>query len=219
MMDALPGGAKSAFTEMLERVLPEFMKDRIKTCVPGSILSFDPTTQLAVVQVGLKLQRASDGSYHDPAPVMEVPVQFPGGQAGTLEFKITPGAEGMIFFSQEAADSWIVQGGVVVRSDDRRFSPDDAFFAPGFRSMAGALSSFQNNGIRLRNAAGTSYVWIKDDGTVEIDGAMLNVKCPATFDDDVMTMAQIFNMGVYIGSLHTHQGVESGPDTSGPVTP
>jgi len=208
----------NVFTEMLSKCISEYMKDNVSTSVPGNVLSFDPSTQMAEVQIGLKMHTEAD-EHIDRSPTIYVPVNFWGASGGTLECKVEAGTEGVLFFSQECIDSWVDQGGVAVKSDPRRFSQDDAFFIPGFRSRPGAIKDFANNGIRLRNNAASSYVWVKDDGSIEINGTLLNVLCPARFEADVDTMAALRNFLIDVGYLHTHVGVEAGDDISGPVNP
>lgn len=207
----------SIFTSMMRNCFGELMKD-VKTTAPGHVISFNPATQLAQVQIGLKTT-LRDNSHVDPSLLIEVPVHFWGGPSGTLEAKIVSGTEGLIHFSQECIDSWVEQGGIAIKPEMRRHDQNDAFFIPGVRSKPNAISGFANDGIRLRNADASSYVWVKDDGTVEINGTMLNVLCPATFAADVDTMAALRNFLVDVGYLHTHTGVQAGNGTSGPVTP
>lgn len=202
---------KSPFTSMLEAVMGEYMKDNLYTQVPGHIVDFDPDTQLATVQIGLKGQR-NTGEYETPNPIVMCPVQFSGSQYGTLEFQVGEGTEGLISFSHWAIDTWVQSGGVQVRQDIRQFDGADAFFTPGFRSMPNAIQGFANDGVRLRSADGSAYFWVHGSGVVEVDGTMFVCKCPAQFDD---TMT---NRGKDVSSTHTHNGVQTGNSTTGPVT-
>ena len=207
---------KSPFTEMLEQALGNYLKDFVNTSVPGHVLSFDPATQLAEVQIGI-LRTSLDGSTFAAAPIVEVPVQFPGGAGGSVEFKIEPGDEGAILFSQRCIDEWVNRGGVAPAVDLRRFSENDAKFIPGIRSKKGALPDFQNNGIRIRNRAGTQYIWLNDDGALVINAAAVDITGPVTLHDDVETLAGIKNQGISIGKDHQHSGVETGGGNTGGV--
>lgn len=214
----------SVFTKMLQSCIGDYLKDNVKTSVPGYVLSFDAKTQMAEIQIGLKLHRAT-GEQEDRSPSIYVPVQFWGGSGGTVEAQISRGDEGMLLFSQECIDSWVDQGGVAVKSEPRRFNQNDAVFIPGFRSIPNAITGFANDGIRLRNKAGDAYYWIKNDKSVEVGGAKFVVKCPmevesaATFKSSVLTETTITNQGVSIGIDHKHVGVEAGDDVSGVVSP
>lgn len=224
MNDPLASRTREQFAKMLREIFGEYLKDNVRTSVPGRVLSFDPVTQLAEVQIGLMLEDRL-GNAEPRRPIVRVPVQFWGAAGGTLECRVAEGVEGSIMFSQECIDSWVDQGGVAAKSEPRRFSINDAYFLPGVRSVPGAITAFANDGIRLRSLDGSAYVWIHDDKTVEIDGVSLNIKCPANFEQpanfetSVTTMTTIHNQGVSIGLEHTHQGVMSGPSNTGVVNP
>lgn len=203
---------------MLRGIFGEYLKDNMRTSVPGHVLSFDPATQMAEVQIGLMLEDRL-GAQQPRRPNIQVPVQFWGAAGGTLECRVDNGTEGVLFFSQECIDSWVDQGGVAVKSEPRRFSINDAYFIPGVRSIPGAISDFSNDGIRLRSNDGSAYFWIHDNKELEIDGVSLSVKCPANFEQAVTTATTIHNQGVNIGRTHTHNGVQSGSGNSGVVNP
>ncbi|WP_395605247.1 Gp138 family membrane-puncturing spike protein [Pseudomonas sp. B16120] len=224
MSDPLSSRTQAEYSKMLRGIFGEYLKDNMRTSVPGHVLSFDPSTQMAEVQIGLMLEDRL-GSQQPRRPIIHVPVQFWGAAGGTLECRVARNTEGVLFFSQECIDSWVDQGGVAVKSEPRRFSINDAYFIPGVRSIPGAITDFSNDGIRLRSNDGSSYFWIRDDKTLEMDGVSLNVKCaanfeqPANFERAVTTMTTITNQGVSIGLEHTHGGVMPGSGTSGVVTP
>lgn len=228
MNDPLASRTQAQFVKMLREVFGEYLKDNVRTSVPGHVLSFDPSTQLAEVQIGLMLDDRL-GNSQERRPIVRVPVQFWGGAGGTLECRIGAGVEGIIFFSQECIDSWVDQGGVAIKSEPRRFSINDAYFLPGVRSVPGAISDFANDGIRLRNSAGSVYAWLKDDttvslgngsgfitigadGTVNINGVLISPSSLVTTPSDVVA-------GEISLRLHLTSGVESGDQTSGVPIP
>lgn len=224
MSDPLSSRTQAEYSKMLRGIFGEYLKDNMRTSVPGHVLSFEPETQMAEVQIGLMLEDRL-GSQQPRRPIIHVPVQFWGAAGGTLECRVANGTEGVLFFSQECIDSWVDQGGVAVKSEPRRFSINDAYFIPGVRSIPGAITSFENDGIRLRSNDGSAYFWIHDDKTLEIGGVSLNVKCPTNFEQAVnfelavTTETTIHNQGVSIGLEHGHIGVEQGDDISGVVNP
>ncbi|MBK3476893.1 hypothetical protein JJD66_12430 [Pseudomonas sp. MF6751] len=224
MSDPLSSRTQAEYSKMLRGIFGEYLKDNMRTSVPGHVLSFDPATQMAEVQIGLMLEDRL-GSQQPRRPIIHVPVQFWGAAGGTLECRVASNTEGVLFFSQECIDSWVDQGGVAVKSEPRRFSINDAYFIPGVRSIPGAITDFSNDGIRLRSNDGSAYFWIHDDKTLEMDGVSLNVKCSvnfeksANFEQAVTTITTITNQGVSIGLEHTHGGVMPGSGTSGVVTP
>jgi hypothetical protein len=224
MTDPLASRTQAEFSKMLRDVFGEYLKDNMRTSVPGHVLSFDPKPQMAEVQIGLMMEDRQSGQ-QSRRPIIRVPVQFWGASGGTLECRIGAGTEGVLLFSQECIDSWVDQGGVAVKSEPRRFSINDCYFMPGVRSVPGAITDFANDGIRLRSNDGLAYIWIHDDKTLEFDGVSANFKCPvnfeqrANFEQAVTTMTTIHNQGVSIGLEHEHIGVEAGDDISGSVNP
>lgn len=170
--------------ELIKRTFIEMMKD-IGTSIPGYILAFDPDTQLAQVQIGIE-RKARGGDKFVPAPLVECPVYFPGGAGGCVEFAIEPEDEGIVLFSQRCIDAWRETGGVATNPVMRFHDFSDAYFLPGLRSKPNALSDFQNDGIRMRNVDASAYVWLKSDGSVEIQSTTLT------------------HNGVNIGADHTH---------------
>ena len=157
---------KSAtLTEMIDRTISEILKG-VGTSIPAHILSFDTTTQLAKIQIGIEFIDVQ-GETFNLAPIVNVPVHFSGGDF-VLEHQIDEGNEGLIVVSQRCIDGWKEQGGVAAQTVIRKLDMQDALFIPGFRSKPNAISDFNNNGIRLRNKAGDHYVWLKNTGEIKL---------------------------------------------------
>lgn len=163
---------QSTLAEFFRRSFREAMKD-VYTCVPGHVIAFDPDTQLAQLQIGIERVNA-DGSTENIDPLIECPINFPGGDY-LVEYQIDPGTEGMIHFSQRCIDGWLNTGGVARNPILRFHDISDAYFVPGLRSQPNVLSNFQNNGVRLRNKAGDQFIWLKNNGDGEITVNNLNI--------------------------------------------
>ncbi len=209
------GRAKQA--KLIRDSFIEIMKG-VCTSIPGHVLTFDPDTQLAQVQPGIMRVDINGAEFKVP-PIIEVPVYFPGGDY-CIEYQIDPGCEGDILFSQRCIDGWIQSGGVAANPIGRFHNMQDAMFLPGFRSQPNVLPGFQNNGVRLRNKAGTQFVWLKNDNTISMqngagsfqllaDGSFLINGLKITVDGNVITAA-----GVNLNT-HRHTGVTPGSGTSG----
>lgn len=194
--------SKVTQTELLKTAFREFMKS-VGTNVPGHILSFDKDTQLAQVQIGIE-QVDVNGKTDTPTPLIEVYVWMGGGDY-LVETQIDEGTEGLIIFSQRCIDGWTDTGGVAKNPILRFHDLSDAFFLPGIRSQPNKISSFQNNGIRLRDKAGDNYIWLKNDGTVEMKAVDVNI-----------ISNSLTHNSVNVGDDHTHSGVTTGGGTSGP---
>jgi len=185
---------KLSASEYSRKTFIEMMKD-VATSTVGHILAFDPSTQLAQVQIGI-LRKDINGVTFEPAPIVEVPVYFAGGSEWFVEHQIDPLDEGVVMFSQRCIDGWVTNGGVATNPIDRFHDFQDAMFLPGMRSQPNKINDFQNDGIRLRNKSGTSYIWLKSDG-VEIVSPSLT------------------HNGVNIGDTHTHAYTWTDPAGSG----
>ena len=161
------GRAKQA--KLIRDAFREVMKG-VCTSIPGHVLTFNPVTQLAQVQPGIARVDINGAEFKVP-PVIEVPVYFPGGDF-CVEYQIDPGCEGDILFSQRCIDGWVQSGGIAANPIGRFHSMQDAMFLPGFRSQPNVLPEFQNNGVRMRNRAGTQFVWLKNDNSISMDNGV-----------------------------------------------
>ena len=180
---------KATTTELFERAVSSILQG-VGTSIPGAIQEFDPETQQALVVVGI--EKIIGGQRINIPPIQKVPVIFCGGSYG-LEFELNPGDEGLIIISQRCLDAWKDEGGISTNPIRRFHDIQDAIFIPGVRSQKNKLSNFTNNGIRLRDKDADNYVWLQNDGKVEIKCQGFNVDSP-TFTHN----------GVDIGEDHQH---------------
>lgn len=213
------GRAKQA--KLIRDAFREILKG-VCTSLPGHVLTFDPVKQLAQVQLGVSRVDINGAEFTIP-PIIEVPVYFPGGDY-CVEYQIDSGCEGDILFSQRCIDGWVQSGGVAANPIGRFHNMQDAMFLPGFRSQPNVLPDFQNNGVRLRNKAGTQFVWLKNDNTISMengsgsfqlmaDGSFLINGLQITADGNVITAS-----GTNLNT-HRHGGVTPGSGTSGVPVP
>lgn len=110
----------------------------LHTCSWGSVVSYDATTQTAHVQL---IQRRSyvdaDGNRttERPAPLLDVPVVFPGAGAVSMTWPLAAGDVVLLLFAERALDAWYAGGQEDVDAgDDRHHSLSDAIAIPGLRS-------------------------------------------------------------------------------------
>lgn len=207
-------------TKLVKDSFRELMKG-VCTSIPGHVLTFDPLTQLAQIQVGV-LRVDINGIEFSVPPIIDVPVYFPGGDYHA-EYQIDPGCEGLIHFSQRCIDGWLQTGGIAANPIGRFHNLQDALFVPGFRSLPKALPSFQNNGVRLSSLDGTQFAWLKNDGSIFIENGAGHIRLGADgvvtingaiigLDGDVTTAN-----GVSLDT-HIHSGVQEGTgNTEEPV--
>lgn len=222
---------KITTTELARRTFLELMKN-VGTSIPGNFISFDASTQLAQIQIGI-VRIDVNGNTFEPSPLIECPVAFLGGSQYFIEHQIDPGDECLIIFSQRCIDGWVNSGGVADNPIMRFHDFSDAAVLPGLRSQPNKINDFQNNGVRLRNKDGDKYIWLKNDGTAEITVDTLNINgnivhegdtthngnTTQTGDVDVTGEATV-SVDVKGGGIslkdHLHSGVTPGGGQSGP---
>ena len=99
-------------------------------------------------------------------------------------------------------------------------------FVPGIRSLDNLIASFSNDGIRLRNADASQYVWLKSDGSCIMANGNGNVQLLAngtvsingvTIDKDgnITALKSLVLNGKELNN-HSHGGVASGGSNTGP---
>jgi hypothetical protein len=139
---------------------------QIHTAQPGHIVSYDPTTMTATVQLGLQaLHQKIDGSIEPVTihPVSDVPVHFPGGGGHTMTFPIKPGDECLVIFAERNIDAWHQHGGTQKPLDYRMHDVNDCFAMVGLRSQPKVLANVSADTVQLRSDDGKSFI--------DLDGA------------------------------------------------
>jgi hypothetical protein len=191
---------------------------KLYTSMPATLLTYDPTTQRAQIQLGIK--RRINGTWTDLAPLVDVPVDFPGSQSWAFFYALSNGDEGWAHFSQRCIDDWLASGGSVQPISLRMFDITDACFKPGVRSTATAFSPMPSVGAGLANKAGTVSITATDDlidlkiDKTSIVSTSSSITMTVGSQVLVLSSAGLTHNGVNIGSTHVHsQGKDSGGNT------
>lgn len=214
------------FYETIQRAICEYMKG-VYTAIPAHVVAFDPKTQMAQIELGV-MRVDIDGVSSVPPPVIDVPVLFVG-DGYVVETQIDVGCEGLALFSQRCIDGWLNIGGCAPNPLARFHDMTDALFIPGFRPMPRVISGFSNNGIKLRNAKGNQFAWLKNDGSISIENGKGHIRLSSdgvvtingvTISVDSIVTAQkvvgkqdVTFAGIS-GKSHVHGGVERGNSTT-----
>lgn len=211
------------------------MKD-VFTCVPGHVLALENggRNQRAQIQVGIQRVDVNGASFDLP-PIINVPIQFVGDDY-ILEHEVLPLCEGLIHFSQRCIDGWKNTGGTANNPLGRFHDMQDAFFVPGVRSLPNVFPDFQNNGMRMRNKAGTQFAWLKNDGSIAVENALGHVRIaangvvtingvifavngavssPVSVTAPLVVGTTNVTFGGKSGVAHVHSGVQPGSGNSG----
>lgn len=105
----------------------------VHTAIPGTVVAYDPTTQTATIQPGVKLE-ISSGVWESVPPIPEVPIQWPGGTGGAFHAALAPGDGVLLICPEQDPTGWILGLGADLESK-RRHSLG-GFAIPGIRPVA-----------------------------------------------------------------------------------
>ena len=147
---------------------------QLHTAMPGVVVDFDPTTNLAKVQPAIRmhLTNSSGAASYIPLPIIEnVPICLPHSLIGGLYLTvpILAGDLGLIIFSQRAIDNVVQFGGIqnpLNTVEDRHHDLTDAMFLPGLSTVPEALAGWNQAAVEIRNSAGTVKLSISTTGLV-----------------------------------------------------
>ncbi len=149
----------------------------VHTHIPCQVISYDPVTNTCELQPCLMRMRADDPNNFEEVqlPVLkDVPVQQLG--SGDLFLSVAPtvtrgvGSYGDLHVQERSIANWVLQGGVVAPGTARKFDLADGFFVPSISLCVPDLHTgpILTDRIALRNKAGTTYVAVLDNETVEL---------------------------------------------------
>lgn len=222
----------------LPRTLPELVRKAIAgalqdvhVALPGKVLSWDPNTNLADIQVMVQHSVWDDDNgrtYEDLGVLAGVPVKWPRAGGFILTFPMQPGDTGELIFSSTPIGEW--------RSTNQSSKPADASrHSIGWPTFSPGLCA-DNNPPAAGDATARQAVLIigKDGGSPQIRISGTDIKLGATATVPVAlstpTDAGLASMATAIGTLttavnamvttyasHTHGGVTTGMGvTAGP---
>lgn len=144
---------------------------KMRVAVPGIIQSFDPSTQLATVQIAIRENvrvPVPQPNGLPPitgqkqtvaiAPLQTVPVVFPRSGGFSLVFPVNPGDECLLVFSDACISAWKQSGGVQKQIRRRRHDLSDAVAIVGLWNQTRVFTDYPTDHIELRS----------DDGAVKL---------------------------------------------------
>lgn len=124
--------------------------------LPARVVSYDRTTQTAVVQPVIRGRyRTPEGesaTYRMPQ-IAGVPVAFPAGGGFSITWDLAVDDEVLLAICERSLDEWKAQGGDdVTARDRRRFDLSDAVAIPGLRSPGSPLVQVQDGAMVIAGA-------------------------------------------------------------------
>lgn len=184
--------------------------------LPGQVERYDSAKQLVDVQPLIKASYEDEegNKVIEQLPVIpNVPVSFPGAGGFRLTFPIAVGDTGILLFADASLDVWLEKGGLVDPGLDHRFALADAFFIPGIRDKARALTE-----------APTDRMTIGLDGGVQIHIDQSEIRLGSNTPAELQFVALAQKVADELAAIrsafngHTHNYTDNGAPsiTAGP---
>ena len=200
--------------------------------LPGRIVSFDATLQLAEIRICM--DRIWSSSSQNPTTtsrtdIYGVPVHFPQGGNYCITFPVVEGDPCLLVFSQMGYDHWLYAnedlGGMLgdnpIPHLRRNFDEEDGFCIL-FKNRPTAIENYSAENAEFRSNDRTQVISIKADGTIEITTpGDITITAPTVAIDGKLTVSgtieaqgEITGNGVVL-STHQHSGVTTGGSNTG----
>ena len=187
-------------TELLEQAKNNAMMD-VRVSMPARIVSFDPATKTASVEIGLKMVNADDTQSEYP-PLVDCPCLFTRGGGFHLVHPYKAGDKGIVLFSDRCFDGWFQAGQVAPPMDFRVHSMSDAYFIGGADCLDD-VSPIVSGAMFIGKDDNSAGVTIKASGDIDLNGVNISPSGIITLPD-----------GTILNS-HVHGNVQSGNSTTG----
>lgn len=195
----------------------------------GEIVSFDPETQTAEVQV--KMSFLLNGEIKEYPLLLDCPCIILAGGQGSVTFPIQAGDSCLVLFNDRDMDNWYSSGQTMPPRTDRLHDFSDAIALVGLRNKQNQISGYFAQGTEIKYAGstiklqdgkvtvtnGTSTVEM-NSGNVTVTAETVTITSPVVaFSGSVSIAGGLTVQDKDIGPNHKHSGVRSGSDQSGGV--
>lgn len=131
----------------------------------GEIVSFDPTTQTAEVQI--KMLKTYNGELKDYPVLIDCPCIILGGCKGRITFPISAGDSCLVLFNDRDIDNWFSGGQKMQPRTERKHNFSDAIALVGPRNLQNKITDYFVEGAELKY--GNSSIKLRD-GYIDIKG-------------------------------------------------
>ena len=201
----------------------------LHTALPGFIVEFDPETQRASVQVGIRRVPRKDRLDEVVTPItiptiQNVPVVFQRGGGFCMTFPVQPNDECLLIFSERELDEWQTNGGVVTPKQTRKHNYTDAIAIVGLSSLPNTIQNFNTSAVEMSNSSGsvkttfseTQIQWNVDAVTMTLNSTGLQVMGGTiTSDQNIESSTDVIADTISLKS-HVHISNGSGNETDPP---
>ena len=154
--------------------------DNVRTVYPGTIVSFDASTQLATVDLAREQFYNGFETFYESneyPTLKDVPVHFPQCGGYSLTFPIKVGDSCLLLFCDKGYNHWLYRGetkigkfkeGVPRAEYFRAFNINDALCIVGFNPVPKAITNFSATDVELRDDSRGQRITLKPDGVIEV---------------------------------------------------
>ena len=164
MSKALQYGQQMTLTSLLD-LHRSGTKRQINCHQVGEIVSFDPNTQTAEVQI--KMTYLINGEIREYPLLIDCPCIILAGGDGALTMPISAGDSCLVLFNDRDMDNWYSGGQTMPPRTDRMHDFADAIALVGLRNKQNKISGYLANGVELKH--GKSTIKLRD-GYIDIKG-------------------------------------------------
>lgn len=159
----------------------DFSIQQLHTCIPGTIVDYDFTTQKASVLPSIKIT-FYDGVVVSHPILQNVPLIFPRSGGASLTFPVNKGDGVLVLFSERSLERWLASTGEEVEQGvNRRFDLTDAIAIPGLNSI---VTNSLGNATDVKLVFKTASVTIDPEGNIILDNGncAIRLKADGTFE-------------------------------------
>lgn len=205
-------------TEILEAAKQGAAMD-VRVSMPARIISFDPATKLAQVEILMQMVDEEGNAISYP-PLVDCPCKFTRGGGFHAVHPYAEGDNGAVLFSDRCLDGWFESGKAAPPMDYRIHSMSDAYFIGGIDNSTD-VSPIIDNAMFIGKDDNSAGIQINSDGSVIIKGTSLTIEPPTTSSSitssaDIKTSANVYANGKPLDG-HSHGGVERGGSNTDPL--
>ncbi len=150
-----------SLVDIIRNAVKSYLLD-LHTAMPAIVISYDRTTQFAVVEPALRRTLVT-GDVVELPKIYNVPVQFPHAGDTFIHYDLKEGDNVLLIFSERSIDKWAVQSGKTTPSERRMHDLNDCFAIPSVKSKPEAFEPKGKEGsIEITNK--DSHLEITSDG-------------------------------------------------------
>lgn len=214
MSKALKYGPQPTLASLLELQKKGTMR-QINCHQVGEIVSFDPATQTAEVQ--LKMSFLLNGEIKEYPLLLDCPCVVLAGGQGALTMPISAGDSCLVLFNDCDMDNWYAGGQTMPPRTDRLHDFSDAIALVGLRNKQNQLSGYLAQGTELKYGSSTIKL---ESGKVTVTNGTAAVSMEGSnisITGNVSIVGSFTVNGKNVGDTHVHSGVSAGQSNTGEV--